>query len=169
MYCQLLPQRKKRKLLCRPKHLCTFFPSGCRGAKIAHAEHSFVTFTCCWTWHWCLRAHVLVFSSYWHTSVSACLLPMFSLPKVSQVEARRGSTADRPVQQKICRACPFHFSWPWKYRRGWFIAALSDYTAGDQCGDIFQLVNTLLLPLCNVLLWLKHAGLFFILFSWCSF
>lgn len=44
------------------------------------------------------------------------------------------------------------------------VAALSDYTAADECRDIFQLENALLLPLCNMLLWLKDDGLFFCVF-----
>lgn len=84
---------------------------------------------------------------------------MVPFPKVRQVEAKREAWApDRWPQEKFFPACPFRV-WLLKYGRERLL--LSPWVTILQLINAeissFQLVNALLLPLCNILLWLKDA------------
>lgn len=88
---------------------------------------------------------------------------LFLFPKVSQSQnEEEGHQTDPP--NRNFPSMSFH-SLVLKIQDRVVVAALSSVELITVAVSSFQLVNALLLPLCNRLLWLKDAGVF-CLFIW---
>lgn len=122
----------KKGYCCPGQQLCTFSPSGSRGAKIAHLKHSFVTHFPAADPGIESEAWVLVFSNCWHTSVST---PYFFSQKLVRVKMRKKDIRQIcPIE--IFPSLSFH-SLVLKIQDRVVVVALSEFSGADDCSNIF--------------------------------